>query len=169
MSAFEDYLRVGYWLNDGQRLAIYNFFIKTKSPLYIAKANKLMNDKFLLESFANGEIAYSLHKGVVSFKARKIGEADFDVDRRALKLSKVRSISIKRLVKFFAQAEVDVLRNYPIPNNIELEERGYAMNVYPYYDLNYFSNGAGKARGLIMKIQSKDDELLEKLMASSAK
>jgi hypothetical protein len=169
MSVFEDYLRVGYWLNDGQRLAIYKFFIKTKSHSYKAKANKLMNEKFLLESFANGEIAYSLHRGVVSFKARKIGEVDFDVERRSVKLSKVRKVSIKRLVKFFAQAEVDVLRNYPIPNNMELEERGYAMNVYPYYDLNYFSNGAGKARGLLMKIQSKDDQLLEKLLTSGRK
>lgn len=167
MSAFEDYLSVGYWMNDGQRLALYKFFIKTKSPSYRAKANKLINEKFLLESFANGEIAYSLHRGVVSFKARKIGEIDFDVERRSVKLSKVKLISIKRLVKFFAQAEVDVSRNYPIPHNVELEERGYVMNVYPYYDLNYFSNGAGKARGLLMKIQSKDDVLLKKLLAST--
>ena len=166
MSAFEDYLRVGYWLNDGQRLAVYKFFIQTKSSSYKAKAKKLMNEKFLLESFANGEIAYSLHKGVVSFKVRKIGEVDFDVDRRTLKLSNVRAVSVRKLVKFFAQAELDTLRNYPIPGNIELEERGYAMNVYPYYDLNYFSNGAGKVRGLLMKIQSKDDELLEELLAS---
>ena len=169
MSAFEDYLRVGYWLNDGQRLAVYKFFIKTKSPSYKVKANKLLDEKFLLQSFANGEIAYSLHRGVVSFKARKIGDVDFDVERRSVKLSKVRRVSIKRLVKFFAQAEVDTLRNYPITRNVELEERGYAMNVYPYYDLNYFSNGAGKARGLLMKIQSKDDELLERLLASNTK
>ena len=64
---------------------------------------------------------------------------------------------------------MDVLRNHPIPHNAKLEERGYAMNVYPYYDLNYFSNGAGKARGLLMKIQSKDDVLLEKLLASNTK
>lgn len=149
-----------------ERFAIYKYLLKTKSPIYRTLANKLLSEKFLQETFANGEIAYSLHKGIVSFKARKIGEADFDMVRRSVKLSKIRSVSIRRLVKFFAQAEVDVLRNYPISNKVQAEDRGYAMNVYPYYDLNYFSNGAGKARGLLMKIQSKDDELLEKLLAS---
>lgn len=153
-------------MNDKQRLAIYKYLLKTKGSIYKTQARKLIKEKFMLDCFANGEIAYSYNCGVVSFKARKIGEKEFDEERRSMKLSKVEKVSIKRLVKFFAQAEVDVLRNYPIPKNKDLEERSYAMNVYPYYDLNYYSNGEGKAKGLLMKFQYKDDELLDKLLAS---
>lgn len=166
MSLFEDYLSLGYWMSDDERLAMYKFLLKTKAPLYKVQARKLINEQFLLNFFANGEIAYSLHGNEVSYKARKIGETDFDRERRTIKLSKVDVVSINRLTRFFAQAEVDLLRNYPIPRTMDLEERSFAMNVYPYYDLNYFSNGAGKARGFLRKIQYKDDELLEKLLAS---
>jgi hypothetical protein len=48
----------------------------------------------------------------------------------------------------------------------ENRDGGYSTNFYPFYDLNYYSNGRGKILGLIKKFQAKDDELLEKLLAS---
>lgn len=45
-------------------------------------------------------------------------------------------------------------------------EGGYSTNFYPFYDLEYYSNGRGKILGLIKKFQAKDDELLEKLLPS---
>lgn len=166
MSLFEEYLTRGFWMREEERLAIYKYLLKTKSHTYRTQANKLLNEKFLQDSFANGEIAYSLHKGIVSFKTRKKGESDFEGAHRSIRLSKFEKLSVSKLIKFFAQAEVDILRNYPICSDEYSEERSYAMNVYPYYDLNYYSNGDGKAKGLLKKIQSKDDELLEKLLAS---
>lgn len=153
-------------MSEEERLAIYKYLLKTKKLSYKSQVNKLINEKFSQQSFANGEIAYRLDRGTVSFKTRKKGELDFEGERRSIKLSKFRKISVRRLVKFFAQAEVDLLRNYPISNEEYSEDRSYGMNVYPYYDLNYYSNGDGKVKGLFKKIQSRDDELLEKLLAS---
>lgn len=166
MSLFEEYLSRGFWMSEEERLAIYKYLLKTKETFYKSQANKLINEKFLQGYFANGEIAYSLYKGVVSFKTRKIGESDFEGEHRSIKLSKFGKLSIRKLIKFFAQAEVDMLRNYPMSSEEYSEDRSYAMNVYPYYDLNYYSNGDGKVKGLLKKIQIKDDELLEKLLAS---
>ena len=66
----------------------------------------------------------------------------------------------------FAQAELDVLRNYPNPGKSIEESRGYGINVYPYYDLNYYSKGRGKILGIYNKMLTKDGELLNKLLAS---
>jgi hypothetical protein len=98
--------------------------------------------------------------------ARKIRSDENLAEIRYLPLSRFIFINQNRLRKFFAQCEVDVLRNFPIPGTDSLEDRSYGMNLYPFYDLNYYSDGRGRINGFFKKIQTKDDELLEKLLAS---
>jgi hypothetical protein len=167
MSLFEEYLSLGYWLSEGERLAIYKYLLRTKRRVYKSEALMLIEQRTLKTKFANGEIAYELMDGKVSFKARELGDLDFDRCRRSIKISKYKVIAAYKLVRFFAQAETDVLRNYPILKEQAPERRGYSMNVYPYYDLNYYSRGGGIVIGFLKKIQNKDDVLLERLLASS--
>jgi hypothetical protein len=167
MSLFEEYLSLGFWLSEGERLAIYKYLLRTKRRIYKSEALMLLEQRTLKTNIANGEIAYELINGEVGFKAREIGEHNFDRCRRSLKISRFRLMAVYKLVRFFAQAETDVLRNYPILKEQDPERRGYSMNVYPYYDLNYYSRGRGVVIGFLKKIQRKDDVLLERLLASS--
>jgi hypothetical protein len=164
---FEEYLTLGPWLAEGERLAIYKFLLRTKRRVYKSDALMLLERRTLKTIFANGEIAYEFMDRKVSFKTRELGDPDFDRSGRSIKISKIKVIAVNKLVKFFAQAETDVLRNYPILKEQYPERRGYSMNVYPYYDLNYYSRGRGVVIGFLKKIQRKDDLLLEKLLASS--
>lgn len=125
-----------------------------------------MSDKSVTTSFANGEILYSIGANKVSYKSRKINSELYSPEIRSLSLAPIHFINRRKLHRFFAQAELDVLRNFPIPSSIENREGGYSTNFYPFYDLYYYSNGHGKLLGLFKKLQRKDDELLEKLLAS---
>jgi hypothetical protein len=166
MSLFEEYLSLGFWLSESERLAIYKYLLRAKHRIYEADAITLLNQGILETNFANGEISYEFIEGEVRFRARRIGNKDFENFRRSIRVSNFKIIATSKLVRFFAQAETDVLRNYPILKEPDLEKRGYSMNVYPYYALDYYSNGEGKVRGLVNKLKNKDDKLLDKLLAS---
>lgn len=166
MSLFEEYLTLGQWLTEEERLALYKFLLKTKNDQYANDYNMLLAQKTLAKTFANGEMLYTLELNSISYKARKLGEREYSSEIRTISLSKFRFVNRQKIKKYFAQCEVDILRNFPVPSDKELEERSIGINVYPFYDLNYFSNGAGKAKGFLKKIQYKDDDLLDKLLAS---
>lgn len=166
MSTFEDYLSMGSWLSESQQLAIFKYLLRSRESTYKTQATQLLNIKTLETTFANGEIFYELSNGEVYFRARLKGVDEYDRVRRSIKLGKFKMFKIRKLVKFFAQSEIDVLRNFPIPKEKPFQTQGFSMNVYPYYDLNYYSNGKGAIAGFIKKVQSKDDELLERLLAS---
>jgi hypothetical protein len=166
MSLFEEHLTLGQWLAEKERLALYKYLLRAKRRIYKFDAMSLLNQGNLETSFANGEIAYEFIEGEVRYRARRIGDSEFNNFHRSVRVSKFRVIATSKLVKFFAQAELDVLRNFPIPSSKENRDGGYSTNFYPFYDLNYYSNGRGKIIGLFKKLQAKDDELLEKLLAS---
>ena len=84
---------------------------------------------------------------------------------REIKLTRVKPQNIRKLQKFFAQCDVDVITNYPRPGCIPSEESGYGINTYPYYTLAYYANGKNYLIGLIKKIRTNDKELLTKLRA----
>lgn len=166
MSLFEEYLMRGYWLAESERLAIYKYLLKTKKNVYLRDSEILLKDRSLCTSIANGEICYIAAQNHVELRARKIGERVWVDQIRDIKLSYFKSISKRRLCKFFAQSETDVIRNYPLFDSGPIEARGFTNNVYPYYTLNYYSDGKGKARGLLEKLVSKDDPLLNRLLTS---
>ena len=166
MSLFEEYLTRGQWLTDEERLAIYKYLLKTQKARYSVSAKELLEKKNLNTTFANGDLHYSLKSNSISYEARRKGTIEYISEIRSFKLSRLNFRNKGRIRKFFAQCENDVLRNYPIPGSIPIEERSYGINVYPYYDLNYYSTGRGALVGLFKKLRSKNDELLGKLLAS---
>jgi hypothetical protein len=166
MSLFEEHLTLGQWLSEEERLALYKYLLIFHREKYNLDYEKLVSVKSVATSFANGEILYSIHANEVSYKSRKMGSELYSSENRTLSLAQSNLNNRKKLHRFFAQAELDVLRNFPIPSSKENRDGGYSTNFYPFYDLNYYSNGRGKIIGLFKKLQAKDDELLEKLLAS---
>lgn len=166
MSLFEEYLNRGQWLSENERLAIYKYLLKARRQKYEIDSEILISSRALETRIANGEINYNFFSNTVAYKVRKIGDALWNDQVRTIKLGRLKSISKKRLSKFFAQAELDTIRNFPLPGALPVEDRSFTMNVFPYYTLNYYSNGKGKIRGIIGKLQNRDDVLLKKLLAS---
>ena len=166
MSFYEELLTLGQWLQPTDKLALYRFFIETQKDRYVKDARILQLHGELKTSIANGEITYEVKGDYVFYTAKKKNSAEKYENLRKVKLGKISTLTSKRLQKFFAQSEVDVLANFPLPGVNPQEEGGFGFFACPFYDLNYYSNGRGKIIGFIKKLQAKDDELLEKLLAS---
>jgi hypothetical protein len=166
MSVFEEYLTLGQWLAEEERLALYKYLLISQKTKYISDGKVLISERSLNTTFASGDLLYRINPNSLSYKTRKLGTEDYTSEIRTLRLTHLDSISRKRLYRFFAQAELDVLRNFPTPSSKQHEERSFGINLYPFYDLNYYSDGRGRISGFFKKIQAKDDELLEKLLAS---
>lgn len=163
---FEEYLARGPWLAESERLALYKFLLKTRIQKYKDDSDSLIRNKFHKSFTANGEISYSIDSNVVEYKVRKIGDSEWNEQIRTLKLSSLTPFLRRKLCKFFAQAELDTLRNYPLHDETALEQRSFTINVFPYYALDYYSNGNGKVRGFVKKVSAQDDPLLDRLLAS---
>lgn len=166
MSFYEELLTLGQHLHERERLALYKFLIKTKKDSYRSDAVRLLNSKKLMSAIANGEILYSLKNDVISYSARKNGISEFQDDLRVLKLSSISRFRIKKISKFFAQTEVEVIWNYPLQGKNLQKEGSYCILFYPYFDLKYFSNGKSRIRGLFNKLRINDVDLRKKLRAS---
>jgi hypothetical protein len=163
MSFYEELLTLGQHLHERERLALYKFLIKTKGSMYKSDAIELLNSKEFKSAIANGEILYSLKDNVISYSAKKNGSPVFQENVRQMKLHNFSRFRVKKLIKFFAQTEVEVIWNYPLQGRNLQEEGSYCILSYPYFDLRYFSNGRSRIFGLINKIKTNDKELLTKL------
>lgn len=165
MSLFEQFLSKGQFLAEEERLALYKFLLINQSDRYVQDAKKLLKDHQLVSYIARGEILYKIDSGRVSYSSKVIGSKEFNETVRELKLGPIEFLNTRELKKFFAQAEIDNLRNYPMGES-HGGASGYTTNTYPFYDLNYYSNGHGKLLGLIEKFRLKEDDLLQRLLAS---
>jgi hypothetical protein len=133
---------------------------------FIEQASRLITDGGLSTSVANGEIFYRYSHKCVSYSVRRKGQRDLQEDVRKIQVSPILPFQIKKLVKFFAQAEVDVIWNYPIPGVYKQEIGSFCINSYPYADLRYFSNGKGRVLGLIKRSRIDNSDVLSKLRTS---
>lgn len=166
MSLFEEYLTLGPWLAEEQRRDLYKFLLKTRRDKYQLDSEVLLQNRILDTLFANGAILYLINDKAISYKTKRVDELAYGDEVRSLQLRRFNFLNAARIRKFFAQAELDVLRNFPNPGKELEENRGFGFNVYPYYDLNYYSNGRGKFLGILNKIRTRDGELLQNLLAS---
>ena len=65
--------------------------------------------------------------------------------------------------KFFAQGDIDIIRNFPLPSRYPREENGFGISVYPFYTLAYYANGKNYLKGITKKLKTNDKEILTKL------
>lgn len=166
MSFYEELLTLGQHLHERERLALYKFLTKTKGNIYKLDAIELLNSREFKRAIANGEILYSLKDNVVSYSVRKNGTSIFQENVRQIKLNDFSRFRIKKLIKFFAQTEVEVIWNYPLEGRNLQEDGSYCILSYPYFDLRYFSNGRSRVVGLVNKLRIDDSDLRKKLNTS---
>jgi hypothetical protein len=163
MSFYEECLTLGQYLSQAEKVALYEFLLSSKRRTYENQARNLLKVAFLESCIANGAIEYKVFNNIVSYKCRENGTQESLSTIRELSLGRIRYWNTKKLVKFFAQSEVDVLSNFPLPGVDQNPESSFTFNSSPYYDLNHFSNGRGKILGLVKKIEQRDSEILMKL------
>lgn len=163
MSYFEEFLRLGEWLSQDDRRALYKYLLLSNKETYEDQANLLLNNARLTKTIANGEILYSVKNNRVNYIAREIASDEYTPEMREINLTGLHFIDLARLRKFFAQSDVDVIQNYPLPGENPQTEGGFGIDAYPYYSLDYYSNGKNRLLGLVNKIRTNDKELLTKL------
>ena len=73
MSYFEECLRLGEWLSEADRRALYRYLLESNKENYMAQANLLLENSSLKKKIANGEVVYTLQSNQVTYKARKLG------------------------------------------------------------------------------------------------
>jgi hypothetical protein len=163
VSYFEECLRLGEWLSEADRRALYRYLLESNKENYKAQANLLLENSSLNKKIANGEVVYTVLNSLVTYKARKIGSDEFTSEMRKMNLIGIPIIDIQRLKKFFAQSDVDVIQNFPLPGENQESEGGFCVDTYPYYTLAYYANGGNPIKGLIKKLRTNDKEILTKL------
>lgn len=163
MSYFEECLRLGEWLSEADRRALYRYLLESNKENYKAQANLLLENSSLSKRIANGEVIYTLQSNQVTYKARKIGSVEFPSEMRKMQLMGIQLIDTQRLRKFFAQSDVDVIQNFPLPGENQESEGGFCVDTYPYYTLAYYANGGNPIKGIIKKLRTNDKDILTKL------
>ena len=163
VSYFEECLRLGEWLSEADRRALYRYLLESNKENYKAQANLLLENSSLNKKIANGEVVYTVLNNLVTYKARKIGSDEFTSEMRKMNLIGIPIIDTQRLKKFFAQSDVDVIQNFPLPGENQESEGGFCVDTYPYYTLAYYANGGNPIKGLIKKLRTNDKEILTKL------
>jgi hypothetical protein len=163
VSYFEQCLTSGGLLFQEERRALYTYLLEINRDFYTNQAKMLLGKGMAIRIIANGEATYILKDGMVSYSARKLDSDDVQSEIREIKLTRVKQRNIRKLRMFFAQCDVDVITNYPLPGPIPSEESGYGINTYPYYTLAYYANGKNYLKGLFVKIKTSDKEILTKL------
>jgi len=84
---------------------------------------------------------------------------------RKMKLIGIRFLDIRRLKKFFAQSDVDVIQNFPLPGVNVRTQTSFGIDAYPYYTIAYYADGRNYIKGIVKKLTTNDREILTKLRA----
>ena len=163
MSYFEDCLTSGGLLFQEERRALYKYLLEINKDFYFYQANLLLDQGTTTRRIANGEATYFRRDRQVNYSARQLNSDEIQAELREIKLTSFRKYNIRKLEKFFAQCDVDVISNFPIPGSIPKEESGYGFNTYPFYSLAYYANGRNYLKGIVKKLRTKDNEILTKL------
>jgi hypothetical protein len=166
MSFYEELLALGQHMHEDERLALYKYLLESQKLRIFSKANELITNGSSQEIIANGVILYSISDNKISYSVRKVGSHHIYENIRELSLGIVPALKPKKIMNFIAQAEVEVIWNFPLPGADSLESSGFGIISYPFFDLRYYSNGRGRILGFIKKMQTNESEILNKLRAS---
>ena len=163
VSYFEECLTSGGLLFQEERRALYKYLLEINKDFYVSQANLLLDKGLTTRCIANGEATYYLKDRKVNYSARELNSDEIQSELREIKLNKIGKYNIRKLVKFFAQCDVDIISNFPVPGRIPKAESGYGFNTYPFYTLAYCADGKNRLVGLMRKIRADDREILTKL------
>jgi hypothetical protein len=151
VKSYEEVIETGAFMFDEAQFELYKWLKINHAPIYIDLEKELISKKVATKIIANGENKFVISFGKVRNLVRELGDPEFSEGMRQIWLTPFSKINRKRLNNFFAQCEVDVLHNYPYVKEEDFPYFNYGINTYPYYSLNYFSNGRGKIKGFVAK------------------
>jgi hypothetical protein len=163
VSYFEECLTSGGLLFQEERRALYKYLLEINRDFYKVQAKTLLAEGKVSRSIANGKAVYSVKDSIVTYSAYGLQSEIFSIDVRQIRLSKFKLLNEIKLRKFFAQGDIDIIRNFPLPSRYPREENGFGISVYPFYTLAYYANGGNPIKGLIKKLRTNDKEILTKL------
>lgn len=166
MSFYEELLTLGQHLHEQERAALYKYLLESQKPRIAKLARELIENRNGEETIANGEIFYAISDNKISYSVRKIGTTYIYESVREVNLGGLPALKLKRVMNFIAQAEVEVIWNFPLPGANPQEASGFGIISFPFSDLRYYSNGRGRILGFFKKMQANDSEILNKLRAS---
>ena len=150
---YEECLTKGEWLDAEERLELYRFLKHKHENDFSDLEKELRLNGISYVNIAKGQIKFVLDKNIVKNQVRELGQPEFVDGMRFVKLSNMRIVNRKRLPRFIAQCEVDAIWNFPLDGKFTKTADGFGINSYPYYDLNYYSNGRGRVRGFFAKLK----------------
>ena len=163
VSYFEECLRLGEWLSEADRRALYKYLLESNQETYEVQANFLLKNSRLNKKVANGEIFLSIDDRIAGYSARELGSSHLTSEMRKMKLTGLRLIDVRRLKKFLAQSDVDVIQNFPLPGVNMRTQTSFGIDAYPYYTLAYYANSKNYLKGFFVKMRTSDKEILTKL------
>jgi hypothetical protein len=166
MSFYEELLTLGQHLQEQERSALYKFLLESQKSRIAKVARDLIKNKTGDEIIANGEIFYAINDKKISYSVRKNGSTHIYENIRELTVGRFPVLIHKRVMNFIAQAEVEVIWNFPLQGANPQESSGFVIISYPFSDLRYYSNGKGRILGFFKKMQAYDSEILQQLRAS---
>ena len=152
---FVEILTLGEYLDEDDLRNLYLHLQVANLNKYNTFLIELLKNRRATSTVANGEIEYTLKFGRISYSSRELGTEQIYLDVRKMWFLPNFFLNRGRLIKFLAQSEVDVIKNFPLPGVNPRTSVGYGVHAYPYYDLNFYSNGGGKLKGLIKKYWTK--------------
>ena len=165
VSYFEECLKSGGLSFQEERRALYKYLLEINRDFYANQAHTLLDKGIAVRSIANGESTFILKDRKVNYSARKLNSDEIQSEVREIKLSRVNPRNVRKLQKFFAQSDIDIIRNFPLQSGCSQEENGFGISVYPFYTLAYYADGGNYLKGLIKKLTTNDNEILTKLRA----
>ena len=160
---FEECLTSGGLRFQEERRALYKYLLEINNDFYISHANLLLDKGTITRSIANGEATYFLKNRKVDYSARKLDSDEIYSELRDIKLTRLKFYNIRKLQRFFAQCDVDVIQNFPLPGENQESEGGFCVDTFPYYTLAYYANGGNPIKGIIKKLRTNDKDILTKL------
>ena len=128
VSYFEECLTSGGLLFQEERRALYKYILEINNDFYVNQAYSLLDKGIITRCIANGEATYFLRGRKVDYSAKKLNSDEVFSELRDIKLSRFRFYNVRKLQRFFAQCDVDVISNFPLPGRVPQEEIGFRTN-----------------------------------------
>jgi hypothetical protein len=126
------------WLGPGDKLALYRYFLRVKRKVYLYYARELAMNGNVYTSIANGEILFTRNDLMATYSYRKIGKQYWNSSWRSVRDIPFTPFRFERLIRMMAQAEVEMICNYPLPGYNEEEEGSFSFYKHAFYDLRFY-------------------------------
>ena len=150
MEYYDKLLTIGQHLSPERQFELYEFLRQENSKIYQNLLEVLRVKKVAYREIANAEIKFELKNGVISNYVREKNGQYLEGNRKIC-INFVGLNKKQKIINYFAQCDVDAISNFPILNDVEKAFSSYEIIAYPFYSLEFYSQGNGKLLGLMKR------------------